>query len=160
MRCKFNQRFIQFFCLVMGVLRCAADVFSTPASTISISYWFSTRSWCTARNFISVSSATNSSASLQFGWEHNSTKGFLVVLAPLELNMSTKELQSLNSSHYCNTSFFVFLVKTSWKHCQPGTMARFQFDLRASARFNGTCILFPEMVAFFKQNSKQTVLNI
>ena len=65
-------------------------------------------------------------------------KGFLMVLAPLDLNMSAKELQSLNSSRYCNTSFFVFLVKTSWKHCQSGLMARFQFDLGTSTWFAGT----------------------
>ena len=65
---------------------------------------------------------------------------FLKVLVPLDLNMSTKELRSLNSSHYCSTSFLVFLVKPSWNHRQSGTVARFQFDLGASARFNGTCI--------------------
>ena len=61
-----------------------------------------------------------------------------MVLAPLDLNMSAKELQNLNSSRYCNTSFFVFLVKTSWKHCQSGLVARFQFDLGTSTWFDGT----------------------
>ena len=64
--------------------------------------------------------------------------------------MSTKDLRSLNSGHYCKTGFLDFLVKSSW-NSQPGAMPRFQFDLGASARFNGTCNLFPEICSFFEQ---------
>ena len=44
------------------------------------------------------------------------------------MGMSTKELRSLNSSHYCNTNFLVLSDKSGWKHGQPGAMPRFQFD--------------------------------
>ena len=46
------------------------------------------------------------------------------------MGMSTKELGSLNSSHYCNTNFLVLSMclsdKSGWKHSQPGAMPRFQ----------------------------------
>ena len=49
------------FCPTTGGL-CAVHVFLAPASTINTSYWFSTRSLWTARNFVSVSSANSSAA--------------------------------------------------------------------------------------------------
>ena len=67
------------------------------------------------------------------------------------ITMNRKELRSLNRA--TTAMFSARLIQSSWKHSQPGAMPSCQFDIGASARFNGTCTLFPEMFPIFKQKS-------
>lgn len=84
-----------------------------------------------------------------------------MVLAPHDFKYVYKqELRSLNSSHYCSTSFLVFLIESGGKHCQSGPMPRFQFHLGVSARFDGTAFPFQKFVHSSNRDSKNTVLNI